>query len=111
MYPIEKYKYYIAKNKVIAVSSYAGKTVKGVATCHEDDEFTLWKGKELAAARCAIKVAKKRYDRATKKSKDAIRELDEAICRKSQANKYLTDSKREFKEALRHEKELLKSFK
>ena len=32
-----KYKYYTAGNKVIAVSTYAGKTVKGVAKCDPKD--------------------------------------------------------------------------
>ena len=41
MYPIEKYKFYTNGSRVIAVSSYAGKTVRGVAVCHAGDTFSL----------------------------------------------------------------------
>lgn len=48
MYPIEKYKFYTNGSRVIAVSTYAGKTVRGVAVCHAGDAFSLEKGKKLA---------------------------------------------------------------
>ena len=51
MYPIEKYKFYTNGSRVIAVSTYAGKTVRGVAVCHAGDTFSLEKGKKLAALR------------------------------------------------------------
>ena len=44
MYPIEKYKFYTNGSRVIAVSTYAGKTVRGVAVCHAGDAFSLEKG-------------------------------------------------------------------
>lgn len=47
MYPTEKYRYYTNGRRVIAVSTYAGKTVRGVATCDPSDEFSMEKGKEL----------------------------------------------------------------
>ena len=61
-FPIDKYKFYIAenKNKVLATSTYAGKTIRGVAICADSDTFDLEKGKQLAAARCNAKVAAKR---------------------------------------------------
>lgn len=67
-FPLEKYKFYIAKNKVIAVSTYAGKTVRGVAVCADSDTFDLEKGKRLAAARCNAKVAEKRLKNAEEES-------------------------------------------
>lgn len=67
MYPFEKYRYYTNGRKVIAVSSYAGKTVRGVAKCASEDEFDLEKGKQLAALRCALKIARKRHERASRK--------------------------------------------
>ena len=67
MYPIEKYRFYTNGSRVIAVSTYAGRTVRGVATCHDGDEFSLEKGKKLAALRCAEKIAKKRVARANRK--------------------------------------------
>lgn len=104
MYPIEKYKFYTNGSRVIAVSTYAGRTVRGVAVCHDGDEFSLEKGKELAALRCAEKIAKKRVARANRKvdeaywahvnaeayldkmcdyKDDAIYELDEVITAKN----------------------------
>lgn len=71
MYPIEKYKFYTNGSRVIAVSTYAGRTVRGVAVCHDGDEFSLEKGKELAALRCAEKIARKRLNRAERKVDEA----------------------------------------
>lgn len=71
MFPISKYKFYNAKNKIVAVSTFAGKKVKGVAKCDPSDIFDEDYGKELAAARCAAKIAKKRFERASKKVKEA----------------------------------------
>lgn len=73
MYPLEKYKYYQAGNKVIAVSSFAGRTVRGVAKCNPNDTFDLEKGKKLAALRCNEKVARRRFARACHKEEDALR--------------------------------------
>ena len=57
-----EYKYRIdEENKiVIAMSTYAGKSVVGIARCAPEDSFDVEKGKKLAAARCTLKVAKKR---------------------------------------------------
>lgn len=73
-YPIEKYKFFVRQsdNAVIAVSTYAGKVVKGIAKCAPGDKFNLEKGKELAAARCNLKIARKRLGRAQKKMREAI---------------------------------------
>lgn len=92
MYPIEKYKFYTNGNKVIAVSTYAGKTVRGVAKCDNRDEFDLEKGKKLAAARCALKIAKKRQFRAYRKHVEAVFNLDKAYEKVNEANSYLEDS-------------------
>lgn len=89
MFPIEKYKFYVGKRadgtpyKVIAVSSFAGQPVRGVAVCNPRDEFDLEKGKALAAARCNFKVAQKRYRRAMEKLYDA------SLARISAGEKYL----------------------
>lgn len=65
----KRYKFYVHERKdgvkeVIAVSSYAGKTVKAKAVCSPDDEFDIEKGKELAKLRCALKIENKRLKRA-----------------------------------------------
>ena len=77
-YPLNKYKFVTYGNKVIAISSYGGKRVRGVAICSKDDNFSLDKGKELAAARCALKVAEKRVKRAYNKVTEAEVAYDKA---------------------------------
>ena len=58
---VPKYSYFTnGKDTVVAVASYAGKRVRGVAKCSEMDEFDLEKGEKLAAARCNLKIAKMR---------------------------------------------------
>ena len=62
-----RYKYYTNnKDVVVAVSSYAGKTVRGVAKCDPRDTFDIEKGKELAAARCNEKIAEKKINESKK---------------------------------------------
>ena len=92
MYPMEKYKYYTTNNKVIAVSTYAGKTVRGVAKCDPRDTFDLEKGKILAAKRCNEKVAKRRYARAQKRVKEAARDLQTAQNRYHKMLQYMNDA-------------------
>lgn len=70
-YPREKYKIFVGPNKVVAVSTYAGRKVRGVAKCAPEDDFDIEKGKNLAIARCALKIAEKRVKRANKKVSEA----------------------------------------
>lgn len=63
---------------VVATSTYAGKTVRGVARCHPNDEFDMDKGIQLAVYRCNLKVADKRQERAFRKVKEAKLALYEA---------------------------------
>jgi hypothetical protein len=89
MYDVNKYKCYgydeknedgsIRAHCVVAISTYAGKTVKGYAKCHPDDAWDWEKGKALAIARCAEKIAAKRNARATRKVAEAQNILAEAI--------------------------------
>ena len=92
MYPIEKYRYFTNGQKVIAVSTYAGKTVRGVASCDPNDEFSLEKGKELAAARCAVKVAQKRVARAARKEADATMAFSVASRHMDRMTTYYSDA-------------------
>lgn len=96
-FPIEKYCFYKYENKnggtdIVAVSTYAGKTVRGVAKCDPRDEFDVEKGKKLAAARCNDRVARKRVARARAELNKAKAELDAAICRASKMRDYLEDA-------------------
>lgn len=101
MFPISKYKFFVTpdQSKVIAVSTYAGKTVKGVAKRDPRDPFDLDFGKELAAARCAAKVAKKRKARARKQVWKAQRQFMEAQKYFNRMCAYEADARKEYEEA------------
>lgn len=92
MYPFEKYRYYITGNKIIAVSTYAGKTVRGIAKCAEGDTFDMEKGKKLAALRCAEKIAHKRIDRAKRKFREAEAAVDAAEAYAEKMEVYVDDA-------------------
>ena len=100
-FPLEKYKFYIAGNRVIAVSSYGKKRVRGVAVCHPEDAFDLQKGKELAAARCNMKVAEKRLKRSGEKLLAAKDKIIMATNEGTKMAEYYKDSL----EAYQHAKE------
>ena len=87
------YKYVVIPGKkVIAISTYAGRTVKGVAKCHPSDEFDVEFGKKLAAARCNEKIAGKRFQRATSKYNAAFDKMLEVEKEINDARVYLADS-------------------
>lgn len=103
MFPISKYKFYTdGEKKVIAVSSYAGQTVRGTAICHDDDKFDLEKGKQIAAARCAKRIAKKRINRAFDKVEQAWSASVEADMRLNKMQQYQRDAEKAYDEAIRH---------
>lgn len=102
MFPLEKYRYYTHNNTIYAVSTYAGRTVKGKATCHPSDSYNLEMGKELAAARCNQKIAYKRFDRAADKVAQAERALEEAQYHLDKMYKYYNDSVTALELANRH---------
>lgn len=73
------YRFYVSDhNKIVAVSTYAGKPVRGVAKCAPTDTFSLEDGKALAAARCNLKISEKRRNRAARKLEEAKRAMQEA---------------------------------
>lgn len=92
MYNGYVYDIFTAPNKVIAVSSYAGKTVRGVAKCAPNDDFDEDKGADLAMARCGLKIAEKREARAEKKYAEALRIYREAEAYKDKMEKYYNDA-------------------
>lgn len=96
-YSLDKYKFYQFKNEnggitIVAASSYAGKTVKGYAKCDPRDEFSVEKGKELAAARCNLKIAEKRKMRAGNKYIQASIEADKAAAYFAHMKQYFMDA-------------------
>ena len=101
MYPISKYKFYITPdNKTIAISTYAGKTVRGIAKMDPRDQFIPEFGKELAAARCALKVAKKRKARADKMVSKAYAEMNKAYRMVEKMKAYQSDAVNELEGAV-----------
>lgn len=64
--------------EVIAISTFAGKPVRGKAICAKDDTFDEEKGKLLAAVRCNDKIATKRYNRAKQKLAEAEKAVADA---------------------------------
>lgn len=109
MYPIEKYKFYTNGSRVIAVSTYAGKTVRGVAVCHTGDEFSLEKGKKLAALRCAEKIAKKRVARANRKAYEAYCAYTDADVYFNKMIDYRNDAYDELDEVIAAKNDMLDS--
>ena len=100
MFPINKYKFFTTESgKTVAVSTYAGKTVRGVAKCDTRDTFSQEKGQELAAARCAQKVAKKRLRRALAKYNEALEQQEKADKFVTEMAGYLASANAEIVEA------------
>ena len=106
MFPIEKYKFIVTDNKVIALSTYAGKTVRGIATCSPEDVFDLEYGKRLAAARCNEKICAKRRIRAAVKRAEAEHLYLMAKEHLQKMNEYYNDSATKHYEAMAEECEL-----
>lgn len=92
MFPMDKYRFYEGSGKVIAVSTFAGKKVRGVAKCDPRDDFDQEKGKTLAAARCAQKIAYKRQARAKRQYMAAQAKLKAALAETERMRKYVDDS-------------------
>lgn len=91
-FPLEKYRFYQNGNRIIAVSTYGKKTVRGVAICHPEDSFDIETGKRIAAARCNEKVAQKRLERASQKAKEANIAVEAARKHQADMNEYYNDA-------------------
>lgn len=78
--------------EVIAVSSYAGRPVRGKAICAPDDEFDEEKGIALAKARCDLKIAEKRKNRAYRKFAESQKNLCEAKRYSEKMKNYAVDA-------------------
>lgn len=105
------YKFYKSDNKVIALSSFAGKTIKGVAKCDPSDVFSAEFGEKLAAARCNKKVAFKRLKYANAKLLEASVAAEKAQKRLSLMTDYYADSIKRYKESNDEVNNLLNSIK
>jgi hypothetical protein len=95
------YKYYTdGETKIIAISTYAGKTVRGIAKCAPGDQFNPEKGVELAEARCAEKISQKRLRRAHKKVAEAQADYLKALDFLERMKVYEKDSEMALHEAV-----------
>lgn len=113
-YSLDKYKFYQYKDKngkdtMAAASTYAGRTVKGYAKCDPKDQFSIEKGKELAAARCNAKIAAKRVKRASAKYLEAQQQLADAKRFMTRMTEYYTDAVDQLDEANAAVTDLMKS--
>ena len=89
-----RYKFYTNnKDIVIAVSSYAGKRVKGIAKLNPADTFDLEYGKRLAQYRCDIKVLKMRERAETIKFMEIKNSFDGLSKKLEKRRKALIDSR------------------
>lgn len=101
------YKFYRSDNKVIALSSFAGKTVKGTAKCDPSDTFSAEFGEKLAAARCDVKVATKRFKNARAKLYAANEAFEKAKKHFMNMSAYYDDSAKRLTDADNEVKKLL----
>lgn len=100
-FPKERYRFIHVPEvgKTIAVSSYAGKPVSAHAKCDPKDTYDKEAGEELAAARCNVKVAKKRIKRAKSELDAAQDEMIRAISKFNKMHSYHDDANRRLYEA------------
>ena len=73
-----RYRFVRSDNKIICLSTYAKKVVRGIAKCSPNDNFDLEIGEKLAQLRCDEKIADKRRKRAEEKYFEAIKNLNDA---------------------------------
>lgn len=107
-FPLEKYRFYFGKNKIVAISTFGGREVRGVAKCSPKDTFDIEKGKKLAAARCNMKVAEKRRERALNAFREAANNRFNAQIQEDKMTRYMTDANESFCEAAKKLESLLK---
>lgn len=104
-----KYDIYIdEKNKkVIAVCRYGGRKVRATATCAPEDTFDIAFGTNLAIARCEVKVAKMKIQRASAKYLEASVAADAAQKRYDDMKQYYMDSIDQFDAAIEAHNKLI----
>lgn len=104
------YRYIITQTKdgrmkTIAISTYAGKSVRGIAICDPGDVYDELIGKQIAATRCSAKIAKKRRNRARRELNKAHANLKAALNKYDDMAEYYEDAcnaLRDAEEAIEH---------
>jgi hypothetical protein len=108
------YRHYFYTDKngakvVVAVSTYAGKPVKAIAKCDPSDNYSEEKGRQLAEARCNVRVSAKRRARAKMKLREAEIALIEAQRHYEDMVHYHAESCTKYNAAINEEKTLTAS--
>lgn len=93
--------------KVIVLTKYAGRPVRGIAKCSPNDTFNETLGRDLAQLRCDLKVAKLRMKRAMVKYAEAAKEWNRADEHLADMEDYYFNSRAEYENLLAEEKEML----
>ena len=96
--------------QVTAISSYAGKTVKGYAKCDPNDEYFEGSGMVLAAARCNEKIAKKRVACSEARLNEAREQLKKAEKLVADMIDYHNDAINKYAEAQNEVEDILSEF-
>jgi hypothetical protein len=101
MIDISKYKFYDnGRDVVVAVSSFAGDKVRGIAKLNPNDSFNLERGKEIAAARCDEKISMKRLKRGYRKIEETKAALERAQMEYERAIKYTAHAEANYNRAV-----------
>ncbi len=96
---MSRYKFIKTDNKIICLSTYAKKPVRGVAKCSPHDEFDFEIGAKLAKLRCDVKVCEKRLANARYRYSEAVDILNEAMKYYDSMWEYYMDSLTNYKES------------
>lgn len=88
------------KGKIIVTSTYAKKTVRGVASWDKEGEYDEELGIQLAKARCDVKIANKRVLRAKEKCDEAAAAYKKATKSCQDSKDYLLRATEELNEAM-----------
>lgn len=104
-----RYKFYKADNKIVCISSFAKKAVRGIAKCSPHDEYDEKKGMRLAQLRCDAKIAQKRVNKAFEMVNAAWSNYRMAENWYDKMNNYVKDSIIKRVRAQRHLEEFEKS--
>lgn len=98
---LKRYTFYVDEKakRVVALSTFAQKPVRGIAKCDPRDEFSTSDGMLLAAARCNARVAKKRARNAERRYNEAVMKLQEAKREFEKMSSYFTGATEKLKKA------------
>lgn len=101
-----KVKFVRADNSIIAITRYAGKTLRASAKCNPEDKFDEDKGRKLAEARLKVKLVKHRKNWAMRQMIKADIEYIQALRKARKMNKYVDDTWLEYENAMKNLKEI-----